>query len=220
MLPHRREGRWPPAMSRIAPTLRALRTRQCGRAHHDFRDRDRGGVLAVRGASRPMSCCWKPVSAARLDATNVVDRPIADDPHAGQHGSHGISWRHADRHRRREGRHHQARRPGLRRAGAGGDVEVEAQAKRMRAPMRAAGQQWHVGVERGRLVYQDERGLMDLAAPKLFGRHQFDDAGPPSRHCASAMKMRKRRASVACSARITGTPRSMMAAFASEWRSA
>jgi dihydrofolate synthase/folylpolyglutamate synthase len=54
---------------------------------------------------------------------------------------------------------------------------VEAQANRMRAPLYAAGQQWHVSVERGRLVYQDDRGLMDLAAPKLFGRHQFDNAG-------------------------------------------
>jgi dihydrofolate synthase/folylpolyglutamate synthase len=54
---------------------------------------------------------------------------------------------------------------------------IEAQANRMRAPLHASGQQWHVSVERGRLVYQDERGLMDLAAPKLFGRHQFDNAG-------------------------------------------
>jgi len=54
---------------------------------------------------------------------------------------------------------------------------IEQQAKRERAPLHAAGQQWHVGVERGRLVYQDDRGLMDLAAPKLFGRHQFDNAG-------------------------------------------
>jgi dihydrofolate synthase / folylpolyglutamate synthase len=54
---------------------------------------------------------------------------------------------------------------------------IEAQAKRMRAPLFAAGEGWHVNVERGRLVYQDERGLMDLAAPKLFGRHQFDNAG-------------------------------------------
>jgi dihydrofolate synthase/folylpolyglutamate synthase len=54
---------------------------------------------------------------------------------------------------------------------------IEAQAKRMRASLHAAGQQWHVVVERGRLVYQDERGLLDLAAPKLFGRHQFDNAG-------------------------------------------
>jgi dihydrofolate synthase/folylpolyglutamate synthase len=56
-------------------------------------------------------------------------------------------------------------------------VVIEAQARRQRAPLHAAGQQWHVSVERGRLVYQDERGLMDLAAPKLFGRHQFDNAG-------------------------------------------
>src|SRR5947199_4330216 len=54
---------------------------------------------------------------------------------------------------------------------------IEAQGKHMRASLHAAGQQWHVGVERGRLVYQDERGLMDLAAPKLFGRHQLDNAG-------------------------------------------
>jgi dihydrofolate synthase/folylpolyglutamate synthase len=54
---------------------------------------------------------------------------------------------------------------------------IEAQAGHMRAPLHAAGQQWHVGIERGRLVYQDDRGLMDLAAPKLFGRHQFDNAG-------------------------------------------
>jgi len=54
---------------------------------------------------------------------------------------------------------------------------IEAWANRMRAPLHAAGEGWHVGVERGRLVYQDDRGLMDLAAPKLFGRHQFDNAG-------------------------------------------
>lgn len=54
---------------------------------------------------------------------------------------------------------------------------IETQARRMRAPLFAAGQQWHVSIEHGRLVYQDDRGLMDLAAPKLFGRHQFDNAG-------------------------------------------
>ena len=54
---------------------------------------------------------------------------------------------------------------------------IELRASRMHAPLHAAGQHWHVNVERGRLVYQDERGLMDLAAPRLFGRHQFDNAG-------------------------------------------
>ncbi|QPF91805.1 bifunctional folylpolyglutamate synthase/dihydrofolate synthase [Bradyrhizobium commune] len=54
---------------------------------------------------------------------------------------------------------------------------IEAQAKCMRAPLFAANESWHVNVEHGRLVYSDERGLMDLAAPRLFGRHQFDNAG-------------------------------------------
>ena len=54
---------------------------------------------------------------------------------------------------------------------------IEQQARGERAVLHAAGQQWHVNVERGRLVYQDDRGLMDLAAPRLFGRHQFDNAG-------------------------------------------
>jgi dihydrofolate synthase/folylpolyglutamate synthase len=54
---------------------------------------------------------------------------------------------------------------------------IEQQARRLHAPSHWAGQQWHVSVERGRLVYQDERGLMDLAAPRLFGRHQFGNAG-------------------------------------------
>jgi dihydrofolate synthase/folylpolyglutamate synthase len=54
---------------------------------------------------------------------------------------------------------------------------IEQCAKCMHAPLHAAGQDWHVSVERGRLVYQDDRGLMDLAAPRLFGRHQFDNAG-------------------------------------------
>jgi len=54
---------------------------------------------------------------------------------------------------------------------------IEQAARRMRAPLYRAGQEWHVNIERGRLVYQDDRGLMDLAAPRLFGRHQFDNAG-------------------------------------------
>ena len=54
---------------------------------------------------------------------------------------------------------------------------IEAQAKAMRAPLFAANEGWHVSVEHGRLVYQDDRGLMDLAAPRLFGRHQFYNAG-------------------------------------------
>ncbi len=57
------------------------------------------------------------------------------------------------------------------------EAVIEQVAKRARAPLHAATQDWHVNVERGRLVYSDERGLLDLSAPRLFGRHQFDNAG-------------------------------------------
>ncbi len=57
------------------------------------------------------------------------------------------------------------------------EAVIEQAAKRLRAPLHAVTQDWHVNVERGRLVYSDERGLLDLSAPRLFGRHQFDNAG-------------------------------------------
>jgi dihydrofolate synthase / folylpolyglutamate synthase len=56
-------------------------------------------------------------------------------------------------------------------------AEIEKCARRQQAPLYRSGEEWHVSVERGRLVYQDDRGLLDLAAPRLFGRHQFDNAG-------------------------------------------
>jgi dihydrofolate synthase/folylpolyglutamate synthase len=54
---------------------------------------------------------------------------------------------------------------------------IERQAARLRAPLRIAGENWTATEERGRLVYQDEDGLLDLPAPRLYGRHQFGNAG-------------------------------------------
>lgn len=54
---------------------------------------------------------------------------------------------------------------------------IEATAARLGAPLLAYGQQWHVGTEHGRLVYQDESGLLDLPLPNLPGRHQVMNAG-------------------------------------------
>ncbi|OAN96165.1 bifunctional folylpolyglutamate synthase/dihydrofolate synthase [Sulfitobacter geojensis] len=59
---------------------------------------------------------------------------------------------------------------------AGLDV-IEAVAARKGAPLLAYGQHWHVGVEAGRMVYQDERGLLDLPMPNLLGAHQVQNAG-------------------------------------------
>ena len=44
-------------------------------------------------------------------------------------------------------------------------------------PILVGGQDFSVHEERGRLVYQDENGLLDLPRPKLFGRHQVANAG-------------------------------------------
>ncbi|WP_407494393.1 bifunctional folylpolyglutamate synthase/dihydrofolate synthase [Pseudooceanicola sp. MF1-13] len=54
---------------------------------------------------------------------------------------------------------------------------IEAQAAKLGAPLMAYGQQWHVWEEQGRLVYQDEQGLLDLPLPALPGAHQVQNAG-------------------------------------------
>jgi dihydrofolate synthase/folylpolyglutamate synthase len=54
---------------------------------------------------------------------------------------------------------------------------IEQEARRVRAPLRVAGEHWSVHGEHGRLVYQDDDGLLDLALPKLTGRHQVENAG-------------------------------------------
>ena len=54
---------------------------------------------------------------------------------------------------------------------------IEARAARLGVPLLAHGQHWHVTTERGRLIFQDERGLMDLPRPNLPGPHQIQNAG-------------------------------------------
>jgi dihydrofolate synthase/folylpolyglutamate synthase len=41
----------------------------------------------------------------------------------------------------------------------------------------AANQSWDVFEQQGRLIFQDEDCLLDLPLPRLFGRHQVDNAG-------------------------------------------
>lgn len=54
---------------------------------------------------------------------------------------------------------------------------IEAKAARLGAPLLVYGQHWHVTSEAGRMVYQDERGLLDLSLPNLLGSHQIVNAG-------------------------------------------
>ena len=54
---------------------------------------------------------------------------------------------------------------------------IEAKAARLGAPILAFGQHWHVCEDRGRLIFQDENGLLDLPLPNLPGPHQLQNAG-------------------------------------------
>ncbi|HEV7874898.1 MAG TPA: folylpolyglutamate synthase/dihydrofolate synthase family protein [Enterovirga sp.] len=58
------------------------------------------------------------------------------------------------------------------------DETLRAEAERRGGhPILVGNQDFSVHAERGRLVYQDEWGLLDLPAPRLAGRHQLANAG-------------------------------------------
>ena len=114
----------------------------------------------------------------RLDATNVIERPLASivTPVSMDHIEFlGDTLEKIA-----------AEKAGIFRNGvpaviapqtSAASAVLERHAEKARAPLHVAGQHWHANVENGRLVYQDEQGLFDLPPPKLFGRHQFDNAG-------------------------------------------
>lgn len=75
---------------------------------------------------------------------------------------------------------------------------IEEKAARMGAPVLAHGQHWQVWEERGRLVFQDDNGLLGLPLPNLPGPHQHQNAG------AAIMALRALgRDGAACEAAVT-----------------
>ncbi len=114
----------------------------------------------------------------RLDATNVVERPLAS-----------VITRVSIDHREFLGdtiEQIAAEKAGILKRDVPAVISsqarealtvIERQAARVRAPLSIAGEDWTATEERGRLVYQDGDGLLDLPAPKLYGRHQFENAG-------------------------------------------
>jgi dihydrofolate synthase / folylpolyglutamate synthase len=114
----------------------------------------------------------------RLDATNVVERPLSS-----------VITRVALDHRDFLGDSIEqiaAEKAGVLKPGVPAVIAtqtaealavIERQAARVKAPLSLAGENWTATEERGRLVYQDDDGLLDLPAPRLYGRHQFENAG-------------------------------------------
>ena len=56
-------------------------------------------------------------------------------------------------------------------------AEIERCAAKVEAPLVVAGRDWMSFEQNGRLVYQDEGGLLDLPLPRLHGPFQVDNAG-------------------------------------------
>ena len=114
----------------------------------------------------------------RLDATNVMDKPLAS-----------VITRVSLDHRDFLGDTIEsiaAEKAGILKPGVPAVIAsqtrqalavIERQAARVKAPLSIAGESWTATEERGRLVYQDDDGLLDLPAPRLYGRHQFENAG-------------------------------------------
>ncbi|ACB95609.1 bifunctional folylpolyglutamate synthase/dihydrofolate synthase [Beijerinckia indica] len=53
---------------------------------------------------------------------------------------------------------------------------IERDAARLHAPLIRSGQEYGVREEHGHLIFEDERGLLDLPLPRLPGRHQHHNA--------------------------------------------
>ena len=56
-------------------------------------------------------------------------------------------------------------------------AEIERVAEKVGSPFFIANQDWQAFEQHGRLVFQDESGLLDLSLPQLKGPHQIDNAG-------------------------------------------
>jgi len=114
----------------------------------------------------------------RLDATNVVETPLASVITSISHDHE--SYLGSDI------RDIAAEKAGILKPGVPAVVApqsdpvsevIERQAARVGAPLFLGGRDWMVHEEHGRLVYQDEGGLLDLPAPRLLGAHQFINTG-------------------------------------------
>ncbi len=130
-------------------------------------------------AAHPADYCLLEVGlGGRFDATNVVDKPLAsvitpvshDHPEFLGSDLAGIA----------------AEKAGILKRGSIGIVApqnehamamIALEAEAAGAQLFRHGEDWMVSAERGRLVYQDDNGLLDLPLPRLIGNHQVVNAG-------------------------------------------
>jgi dihydrofolate synthase / folylpolyglutamate synthase len=114
----------------------------------------------------------------RLDATNVVEKPLVAviTPISIDHTEHlgptleAIAGEKAGILKRGA--------PAIIARQQPGPLKVlERAAAKLGVKTFISGEQWSAHEERGRLVYADDEGLLDLPRPRLIGRHQIENAG-------------------------------------------
>ncbi len=130
-------------------------------------------------ATHPADFCLLEVGlGGRFDATNVVDHPLAV-------AIASISHDHAE-FLGTDLAAIAAEKAGILKRGAPGVVApqnehalamIEVEANAAGAQLFRHGSDYIAFAERGRLVYQDEDGLLDLPLPRLLGAHQVENAG-------------------------------------------
>ena len=136
-------------------------------------------VALLAFAETPADVCLIEVGlGGRFDATNVIDHPAVsvitpvDYDHQDFLGSEisKIAWEKA----------------GIIKAGrpvvvahqqAEAALVIEAEADKLGARLICAGRDFDAFGQAGRLVFQNDKGLLDLPPPNLFGHHQFGNAG-------------------------------------------
>ena len=126
----------------------------------------------------PADCLLLEVGlGGRLDATNVIDAPLVsvvtpvsfDHPEYLGTSLEGIA-------REKAGVIKRGRPAVLAEQEETALGVLRREAARQHAPLLIGGEDFSARAENGRLVYEDERGLLDLPAPRLGGRHQFVNA--------------------------------------------
>ena len=114
----------------------------------------------------------------RLDATNVVERPLAAVITS-------ISIDHVE-HLGSTLAEIAGEKAGILKRGVPAIVAlqepaalavIERAAAKLASGLSVSGEHWTAHEERSRLIYADESSLLDLPRPRLFGRHQIENAG-------------------------------------------
>ena len=130
-------------------------------------------------ASHPADFCLLEVGlGGRFDATNVIPAPLAAVISS-------VSYDHAD-FLGEDLAGIAGEKAGILKRGSPGVIGpqdehalamIALEAKAAGAPLFCHGADYTAFSERGRLVYQDDDGLLDLPLPRLPGNHQVDNAG-------------------------------------------